>query len=145
MIYGGTPAFAAFSEARSSFIHGNFVATIMLCQTLAENTLAALLADTTLLSSYLADQLPRKITFRETIDRCKARGLLKDRAAIDLHKLSDMQNPLMHYRDMNDPAHIDRRALSERVAVQEILQRDAYFAVSVMLKLLAGSEFRLDR
>lgn len=145
MIYGGTPAYAAFSEARSSFVNGNDVAAIMLCQSLAEHTLAAMLSDTTLLSNDVADRLPAKIRFRETIDRCKARGLLKDQDVADLYRLSEMRNPLMHYRDVNDPEHVDRRAMSERTNPKEILKRDAYFAVAVMVKLLSGAEFRLDR
>src|SRR5919202_3034067 len=43
MIFGGTAAYAALSEARSSFVYGNFISTILLCQALVENTLAGLL------------------------------------------------------------------------------------------------------
>ena len=40
---GGQSAYLAWIEARSSFVHGNFVATIQLCQGLLEHLLAAFL------------------------------------------------------------------------------------------------------
>lgn len=41
MMPGGETAFAAWIEARSSFVHGNYVATVLLCQGPAEHVLAA--------------------------------------------------------------------------------------------------------
>lgn len=43
MLFGGETALAAWHEARSSFVHGNFTATVLLCQGLVENLLAAFL------------------------------------------------------------------------------------------------------
>jgi hypothetical protein len=43
MICGGHAAYHARAEARSSFVHGNYVATILLCQGLVEYLLAAYL------------------------------------------------------------------------------------------------------
>lgn len=43
MLFGGYAALSAWSEARSSFVNGNYVATILLCQSLIENLLAAFL------------------------------------------------------------------------------------------------------
>jgi hypothetical protein len=37
MLFGGAATFSAWTEARSSFVHGNFAATILLCQSLIEN------------------------------------------------------------------------------------------------------------
>jgi len=39
MLPGGQVAFAAWVEAKSSFVHGNYVATVLLCQSLAEQVL----------------------------------------------------------------------------------------------------------
>jgi len=41
MLLGGETAYAVWTKARISFVHGNFVATVMLHQGLAENVLAA--------------------------------------------------------------------------------------------------------
>jgi hypothetical protein len=40
MLFGGQITHNAWVEARSSFVHGNYVATVLLCQTLIENLLA---------------------------------------------------------------------------------------------------------
>jgi len=39
MMPGGEIVYNAWIEARSSFVHGNYMATVMLCQSLAENIL----------------------------------------------------------------------------------------------------------
>jgi hypothetical protein len=41
MIFGGTPAFLAYQDARGSWIAGNYVATVLVCQALLENLLTA--------------------------------------------------------------------------------------------------------
>jgi hypothetical protein len=41
MLFGGHVTYNAWIEARSSFVHGNYVATVLLCQSLVENLLAA--------------------------------------------------------------------------------------------------------
>jgi len=43
MLFGGHVTYNAWIEARSSFVHGNYVATVLLCQSLIENLLAAFL------------------------------------------------------------------------------------------------------
>src|SRR4051812_37357556 len=43
MLFGGQMTYNAWVEARSSFVHGNYVATVLLCQSLIENLLAAFL------------------------------------------------------------------------------------------------------
>ncbi len=43
MIPGGQTAYSAWVEARASYVHGNFVATVMLVQGLAEHVLASYL------------------------------------------------------------------------------------------------------
>ncbi|MGK3151772.1 hypothetical protein VQE80_15415, partial [Staphylococcus shinii] len=41
MLPGGETVLAAWTEAPSSFVHGNYMATVLLCQGLAEHVLAA--------------------------------------------------------------------------------------------------------
>lgn len=66
---------------RSSFVHGNYVATVLLCQSLVENPLAAFL------HGGMLDELPSRIHFEETLRRCRAEGLLTDEDVIELKKL----------------------------------------------------------
>src|SRR5579872_6704128 len=62
MLSGGETTFAAWREAQWSFIHGNFTATVMLCQALAEHLLAAFLHE--ILSE---EKFPTRISFAETL------------------------------------------------------------------------------
>jgi hypothetical protein len=65
MFPGGETALAAWTEARTSFVHGNYIATAMLCQGLAEHMLAAQLS-----IGLSGMELPRRITFQKTLELC---------------------------------------------------------------------------
>jgi hypothetical protein len=132
---GGQSAYLAWSEARSSFVHGNFVATIQLCQGLLEHLLAAFL--------HLGDDLPPRISFRQTLDRCKARDMLNEIETGDLERLMALRNPLSHFRDINDSSNIDRRAMRSGNHPGELLYRDAVFAIGLATRILAKPQFRI--
>ena len=138
MIPGGETAFASWLEARSSFVQGNFVATVMLCQGLAEHMLASHLA-----MGLDSKPLPKKIEFHETLKRCLADGVISARDEEDLRRLMSLRNPLSHYQDVEHPSNLYRRALDTRMPAREHLVRDATFAISMAVRLLALPSFRL--
>lgn len=140
MIPGGETAHSAWVEARSSFVHGNFVATVMLCQGMAEQMLAAHLA-----MGLSSQPLAEKIKFPETLRRCLADGVISESDAEDLRRLMRLRNPLSHYRDINDESSLSRRTLDTLTPAQEHLLNDATFAISVAVKLLSLPSFRVDR
>lgn len=138
MIPGGDTAYACWLEGRSSFVHGNFVATVMLCQGLAEHMLAAHVA-----TGLDAKPLPKRVRFDQTLDRCLEEGVISARDAEDLTRLMSLRNPLSHYQDVNDPTNLSRRALDARMPAREHLLQDATFAISMAVRLLALRDFRL--
>lgn len=138
MIPGGT-AFSSGLEARSSFVHGNFVATVMLCQGMAEHMLASHLA-----MGMDAKPLPERINFKATLKRCMAEGVISHRDAQDLERLMSLRNPLSHYREVNDKSNLDRRAIDTQMPAREHLLSDATFAIAMAVRLLALPSFRLD-
>jgi hypothetical protein len=138
MLPGGEAAYAAWTEARTSFVHGNYVATIMLCQGLAEHVLAA-----ELVLGIQGEELPKKISFQETLRRCLARGILSQNDVDDLRRLMDLRNPLSHFRNIDDPSNLSRRAMVSALPAQTHLLLDATFAVSMAVRSLALPEFRL--
>lgn len=138
MIPGGETAYAAWVEARSSFIHGNFVATVMLCQGLAEHLLAAHLS-----IGLGGDELPSRITFRDTLNRCLEKGVIGQLHADDLRKLMELRNPLSHYRGINDPTNLSRRILETMLSAERQLLTDATYAIGVAIRLLSLPAFRL--
>jgi len=138
MLAGGEVAYAAWCEARSSFVHGNFVATVLLSQALAEQMLAAFLA-----LGLDGEALPTRIGFRETLKRCRSRDLITERDAADLERLMELRNPLSHHRHIDDPTNLSRRVMNDQISGEEQLRRDATFAISMAVRLLALPAFRI--
>lgn len=135
---GGETTYRAWMEARTSFVHGNYIATIMLCQGLAEHLLASFLD-----MGLEEERLPSKVTFRITLERSLQRGIIAEAHATDLKRLMQLRNPLSHYRNIDDPENLTRRSLDSRVAPIEHLRGDASFALSVAVRLLSLPTFRL--
>ena len=135
---GGSTTDAAWTEARSSFVHGNYIATVLLCQSLIENLLAAFLHE-----GLTPEQLPARIAFKQTLARCQARNLITDRDSRDLERLMSLRNPLSHFRTFDDGQNLDRRAVDAGLRPDEVLRRDAWFAIGLAVKILAKPPFRL--
>ncbi|MGH6873270.1 MAG: hypothetical protein ACREHE_17375 [Rhizomicrobium sp.] len=139
MLPGGETTFNAWAEARTSFIHGNYMATVFLCQVLAEQILAAYLA----LDVLNPIELPRKISFRDTLDISIDRKIITEADATDLRRLMELRNPLSHYRGIDDPANLSRRVLNSMQPAEYHLASDARFAISMAVRLLASPPFKL--
>lgn len=138
MLPGGETTQIAWFEARASFIHGNYIATVLLCQGLAEHTLAAHL------TLELGGEEPsNRISFYDTLQRCLARDVISQRDADDLRRLMALRNPLSHYRNFDDPSNLSRRVLDTMLPAESHLLGDASFAISVAIRLLALPAFRL--
>ena len=138
MLTGGQTSWAHWTEARSSFVQGNFAATVLLAQGLAEHLLAAYLD-----LQLPAKGLPERITFQETLRRCRSRDIISQSDEVDLRRLMDLRNPLSHFRSIDDPANLTRRTIENMVPAEEHLQRDATFAISMAVRLLALPAFRI--
>lgn len=140
MLFGGDVTDAAWQEARWSFIHGNFAATVLICQGLAEHLLGSFLH-----AALLIDDFPKRVSFAETVRRCQERNVISDLDATDLRRLMNLRNPLSHFREINDPASLSGRVLSTMEPAQEHLRRDASFAIGLAVRLLALPAFRLGK
>ncbi len=137
MLFGGTAAFNAWTEARSSFVHGNFAATILLCQSLVENLLAAFL------HAGLMMDLPPRIAFSDTLKRCRDRNLFSGQDSSDLERLMGLRNPLSHFRTVADGQNLDRRAITAGLRSEALIEQDAWFAIGLAVRILAKPQFRL--
>jgi hypothetical protein len=71
MMPGGETTYNAWQEARTSFIHGNYIATVVLCQGMAEHLLAAQLE-----LGLAGESLPTRVRFEDTLDRCVRRKVI---------------------------------------------------------------------
>lgn len=138
MIFGGYAAQHAWQEARTSFVHGNFVATTLLCQGLVEHLLAAYLH-----AGLMVEDIPNRITFRETLRRSRERDVISDQDVADLLKLMDLRNPVSHFRHVHDSSNLDRRSIDSGQYVMDVLYHDAVFAMGLAIRMLAKPAFRL--
>ena len=138
MIFGGQAAHYAWLEARSSFVHGNFAATVLLCQGLVEHLLAAYLH-----AGLMIDDIPELIPFRDTLRRCRERDVISDQDVADLQKLMDLRNPLSHFRHVHDASNLDRRSIDTGQHAMDLMRRDAVFAIGLAVRMLAKPAFRL--
>jgi hypothetical protein len=115
------------------------MATVFLCQGLAEHILAAHLAT----GSLDSEELPDRISFRETLRRSLARGVITETDARDLERLMGLRNPLSHYRGIDDASNLSRRVLDTMMPAAVHLFADANFAIGMAVRLLALEPFRL--
>jgi hypothetical protein len=135
----GQTSHVSWLEARSSFVHGNFIAAVMLCQGLAEHVLASHVS-----MGLNARPLPKRVQFKDTLKRSVDEGVISTEFAEELRRLMELRNPLAHYRDIDDASNLTRRAVDSATHPQEHLMADATFAMSVAVKLLSLPSFRLD-
>jgi hypothetical protein len=138
MIFGGHSAYHAWVEVRSSFLHGNFVATILLCQGLAEHLLAAYLQ-----AGLLVDDIPERIQFADTLRGCRERDAISDQDVTDLRRMMDLRNPLSHFRHVDDSSNLDRRTIDSGVSADDLLRCDAIFSIGLVVSILAKPAFRI--
>lgn len=138
MIFGGHAAYYAWVEARSSFVHGNYVATILLCQGLVEHLLAAYLH-----AGLLVDDIPDRIQFADTLRRCREREIICDEDVTDLRRMMALRNPLSHFRLVDDGSNLDRRSIDESRSADDLLRHDAIFSIGLAVRMLSKPAFRL--
>lgn len=138
MIPGGTIAYRAWSEARGSFINGHFVATVLLCQGMMEHMLASDLE-----MGIDPMEMPPKASAKTIRKRSREVGLISPDEERELELLERLRNPLTHHRKVNDPEHIDQQALLEKAHSSDILERNAVFAITLVMRMLAKPSFRL--
>ncbi len=111
-------------EACSSFIHGNFVATLVLALAYVEHV--------------INDELPplppkkRAPTMIDAIKQARAGGLFPDDLLDGATVLTDFRNPFMHRRDSADPDTIGQRVRHRKSHPRAILEQDARDALQVM-------------
>lgn len=137
MLFGGLTTYHAWTEARSSFVHGNYVATIILSQSLAENLLAAFARTAG------SDESKGKVQFRETLEQCYGIGLLSHQDVGDLKRLTSVRNPLTHFRHIDDEHNLQRRSMSAGKDAVDLLRNDAWFAIGLAVRMLAKRPFRV--
>jgi hypothetical protein len=113
-------------KARFGLVQGNCIASVRLCQSVAEHVLAA-----HAFPGLSFGALPTRAAFEEALHRCLEDGVIVRQDTQDLRRLMAMPNRLPPIRETEDVS----------AAEQERLFGDARFAVELVGRLLALPRF----
>ena len=145
MVPGGTPAYLAYEEVRHAFVSGSFLSVILLSQCLLENLLAAELnlgaISAEIHGSKPTERLDRP-TFNKTIAEALRAGLLNGDDERELKRLAYLRNALSHFRDVQDPSHLDRRAIRDHTSAADLCRDDARASIVLLIRILGKPAFR---
>ena len=139
ILTGGEVVYHIWQEVRSSFIHGNYVAVVLLCQSMAEHLLASYLE-----YRFSEDSRSKRMHFRDTIQECWSRGIITEIDKNDLLRLSHARNPLTHHRTFEDPTNLTRLSVEAGKIASDLLRGNANFAIRLAFRLLSLPAFRVD-
>lgn len=140
ILTGAPISYYLWNESRSCFINGDFIATILSCQSLCEH----------LLASYLEYQsrdetIALKPRFRAVIKKCHELKIISDKDKTNLEELADFRNLLSHYRSMRSMSDFIRQAIErEATTPAEIIMEDANKAIAITFRVISLPVFRMD-
>lgn len=135
---GGLISSMAFEEARQAYLHGLFVAYIIMCQVCLEHMLAGLFRQAG------RDDLGRA-TFEALLrEACSQRFLSADEFAL-FDRLRTIRNPYTHPRTPTGKGSIIQRAVDEDEAVEDVIVEDAELAIRALLRLCRRHPFALSQ
>lgn len=141
LLTGGLGAVFAIHELKSSFLNGNYMATIFCCQAFIEHSLAGRYA-------LNGQDVLVEIGFKNLIDRSLSDGCLTVKLAKRLHELREMRNPYVHPRILpNRESLLDRMVTTTRQlqssptknsddALRIMAEKDACNAIRIVVDFL---------
>ncbi len=129
VLIGGLGAMLAIQELKSSFLNGNYMATILCCQTFVEHSLAggyALNGQDALVESGSV----------KLINQSHADGAITAHIAERLHELREMRNPYTHPRVIQKRQSILDRLVATKSELYSMAEKDARDAIKIVVDYL---------
>ncbi|CAN7142234.1 MULTISPECIES: hypothetical protein [unclassified Variovorax] len=117
-------------EARTSYIHGNNIATLVLALAYVEHMLNDALPPVP--EPEPGQKKKRSPQITDAIEQARAARLFPDNLLDGAKILSDFRNPFIHRRDGGDPDTLGARIVSRRTHPTTILEQDAKDALEIM-------------
>ena len=151
LLPGGHATYLAYTEARAAFVSGAYLSVILLSQALVENLLGAHLVLTKLSQSihtgapYERSVVPERPALERVLNQCEALWMLSSEEIKSIRRLRGIRNPLTHYRSIDDPTNIERRAMDGELHPFTIMEGDARFAITTVVRLLSKPDFAIER
>jgi hypothetical protein len=124
-LISGIPSMFALDELKRSFIYGNFMATVMLCQAFAEMSLGGMY-------SLSGNDTIAKKGFKALIEQASTDGHIPATLAAKLHALRTVRNPYLH---SNYQGYLNRLR-DARSAPEDLVVEDAKEAIRTVVDYL---------
>ena len=131
VLTGGLNAALAVSELQSSFLNGNFMATILLCQVFVESSLGGSFA-------FSGDEEAMLSGFKSLIDRSVAEGRISKPLGDRLHAFREnVRNAYGHPRPYLNPRKgLLDRVVERRLPLHRLAEADAREAIQLVVDFL---------
>ena len=121
------------------------MSVILLCQCILENLLAAELNLGAISAEIHGSKPIERLdhpTFNKTIAEALRAGLLDGDDERELKRLAYLRNALSHFRDIQDPSQLDRRAIRDHRSAADLCRDDARAAIVLLIRILGKPAFR---
>ena len=126
---GGDVVQEIWREARWSFVHGNYIATVVLCQAFVEHLVAAAI--------YMeGENLPDRVKFSVVLEHSVNSGRVSEYDGAEITRLMHIRNPLSHFRKPFEAGDAMARVASGRRPLRQLVKDDAEFAIRLGVRLL---------
>lgn len=129
--FGAVDTISLVDEARTCFIYGLFVATVLLATSFVEHALADELNEQGLIKG--------RLTLDQMIKLARSHLNLPNDLLEQADRLRKVRNPFTHRRPETDPDTLGKRFLSEPAHPDAILEADAKLALRVMYELFQST------
>lgn len=117
-----------FDEAKSSFINGEFIASIILAQSFIEKVLHAHFAQ-------LGHEEVAKKGLNEMIKFAKKNKLINEYILEKVDSIRKVRNPFTHFKEYSYPYSLSNRMFENKTQPYEQLEKDAKKAICFMFLL----------
>jgi len=134
---GGELSLHFFEEARLCYLNGQFIACVMLCQSLLEEIFRGLLRET----GIMLDRDLNKAGFETLTEEALKHALITLSEAEAFHRLRSYRNKYVHPRPPSSVKWLPRRMLDEEKSILELTQADAQEALAIMFKTIKRQPF----
>ncbi len=114
-----------FGEARSTYVNGDFAASLLVSQSFIEHRLQGYL-------EFRGQAKVAKAGLAAIVAHLRTRKVVHDSLLERIDRLRRIRNPFTHLRHGRDPHALARRSVERRQSFEDLMEHDAYEALAVM-------------
>ena len=129
--FQGETSLQSFEEARRAYIHGLYLATVLLSLTCIEREIAGRL--------YAAGwEEAKEATLKDLLSKAHKEGIISVQELNTLHHLRRIRNSQTHFHPPDASSSMLRRTVGQNMLTNEVFKKDAEQAIEVLGKFFEG-------